>query len=97
VLVGGDQGACAFLTEGNRQLIPGFLVEEVVDPVGAGDGFAAGVISGLLDSLPLNRAVERGNAVGAMATMVQGDFEGLPDRLEIDRFTRSSKEEDVHR
>ncbi|WP_100406444.1 sugar kinase [Bacillus solitudinis] len=96
VLKVGAKGAYYF-TEKEHVLVPGFPVEQVIDPVGAGDGFAAGVISGLLDGLPLLEAVERGNAVGAMATMVPGDFEGLPTREEIASFTNSSEEEDINR
>lgn len=73
----GSEGAY-FFSKNQSQLVPGFPVEQVVDPVGAGDGFAAGFISGLLDHLSIDKAVERGNAVGAMVTMVNGDVEGLP-------------------
>ncbi|MCT8139623.1 sugar kinase [Anaerobacillus sp. CMMVII] len=96
ILKVGAKGAYYF-TESSSQLVAGFPVKTVIDPVGAGDGFAAGVISGLLDGLSTERAVERGNAVGAMATQVHGDFEGLPDREEIDRFINSSDSEDINR
>jgi 2-dehydro-3-deoxygluconokinase len=69
----------------------------VAHPVGAGDGFAAGVLSGLLDGLSVGDSVARGNAVGAMATLVQGDYEGLPEKAEIERFTQQTVLEDVHR
>lgn len=73
--------------------VEGFYVEHVVDPVGAGDGFAAGFISGLIESLPLNEAVRRGNAVGALVTMVNGDVEGLPEREELDTFMANLTED----
>lgn len=60
--------------------VPASPVERVVDTVGAGDGFAVGVISGLLEGLPLERAVVRGAWIGARAVQVQGDTEGLPTR-----------------
>ncbi|AKU25408.1 sugar kinase [Geobacillus subterraneus] len=85
VLKVGAKGAYYF-TENGSQLVPGFPVEQVVDPVGAGDGFAAGFVSGLLDGLSLYEAVQRGNAVGAFATTVSGDVEGLPDRKELEAF-----------
>ncbi|MFL6516509.1 MAG: PfkB family carbohydrate kinase, partial [Bacillus sp. (in: firmicutes)] len=65
--------------------------------VGAGDGFAAGFISGLLDGLSLHQAVEKGNGVGAMVTMIPGDFEGLPDNQELKAFMDSSQMEDITR
>ena len=58
-------------------------VKNVVDTVGAGDGFAVGVISGLLDGLSIRDAVRRGNTIGALAIQVQGDSEGLPTRAEL--------------
>ncbi|CAB3785227.1 sugar kinase [Pararobbsia alpina] len=56
----------------------------VVDTVGAGDGFAVGVISGLLDGLTLAHAVERGTLIGARVVQFMGDCEGLPTRAELE-------------
>lgn len=64
----------------------GFSVKVVVDTVGAGDGFAAGVLSGLLEDLPLQQCVIRGTAIGAMAVRVRGDVEGYPGRKRLDEF-----------
>jgi 2-dehydro-3-deoxygluconokinase len=72
--------------------VPGYEVERVVDPVGAGDGFAAGYLSGRLDGLDPAGATERANAVGALATTVSGDIEGLPTRDELAQFTGDRKE-----
>jgi 2-dehydro-3-deoxygluconokinase len=91
----GAEGAC-YLTETESKKVPGFPVKHVVDPVGAGDGFAAGFLSGLIDHLPLEQAVQRGNAVGAHVTMVRGDVEGLPERSELEQFL-SNNENDVIR
>ena len=66
--------------------VPGFKVDEVVDTVGAGDAFAAGVISGMLEGLSLAASVRRGNALGALAVMSPGDMDGLPTRDELERF-----------
>lgn len=63
--------------------VPGFVVEKVVDTVGAGDGFAVGVISALLDGLSVPAAVKRGAWIGARAVQVLGDSEGLPSRAEL--------------
>ncbi|GGK34409.1 2-dehydro-3-deoxygluconokinase [Caldalkalibacillus thermarum] len=65
--------------------VPGFKAE-VVDPVGAGDGFAAGVISGLLRGWTMQEAVRLGNAVGAMVVGVSGDVEGLPYWHEVEQM-----------
>ena len=58
-------------------------VENVVDTVGAGDGFAVGVISALLEGKTLPQAVARGNKIGSLAIQVQGDSEGLPTRAQL--------------
>lgn len=64
----------------------GFPVRRVIDTVGAGDGFAVGVLSGLLEELPLAQAVTRGNIIGSMAVMVQGDAEGYPTRAQLEEY-----------
>ena len=63
--------------------VPGFPVEHVVDTVGAGDGFAVGVISALLDGRPVAEAVRRGAWIGARAVQVLGDTEGLPTLAQL--------------
>ncbi|MBE2261901.1 MAG: sugar kinase [Burkholderiaceae bacterium] len=63
--------------------VPGFSVGEVVDTVGAGDAFASGVISALLEGLSLPDAVRRGAWCGARAVQVLGDTEGLPTREQL--------------
>ena len=85
----GEKGAFV-KTKEDSFIVPGFKVEKVVDTVGAGDGFAVGVISGLLEGLSLTDAVRRGNAVGALAVMSPGDNDGLPnsDQLETYMSTR---------
>jgi 2-dehydro-3-deoxygluconokinase len=78
----GPEGAF-FNGEGGCGHIPGFAVSKVVDTVGAGDGFAAGVISGLLDGHGVPDAVKRGAWIGARAVQVVGDSEGFPTYAEL--------------
>jgi sugar/nucleoside kinase (ribokinase family) len=63
--------------------VPGVKVERVVDTVGAGDGFAVGVISGRLEGLDWPAAVARANWIGAQAVQVVGDMDGLPRRDQL--------------
>ncbi|MDQ2139085.1 sugar kinase [Alcaligenaceae bacterium B3P038] len=63
--------------------VPGFPVERVIDTVGAGDGFAVGVVSALLEGRPLGDALRRGTWIGARQVQVLGDSEGLPTRAEL--------------
>jgi sugar/nucleoside kinase (ribokinase family) len=79
----GSEGAYFDGPSGNGH-VPGFPVAEVVDTVGAGDGFAVGVISALLEGLSVAQAVRRGAWIGARAVQVLGDSEGLPTRAELE-------------
>jgi 2-dehydro-3-deoxygluconokinase len=54
-----------------------------VDPVGAGDAFAAGYLSGLLDGEPPDGRLQRAILAGAFAVSVPGDWEGLPSRADL--------------
>jgi sugar/nucleoside kinase (ribokinase family) len=81
----GPQGAQLFAADGTHASCPPFLVS-VIDTVGAGDGFSAGLLSAALDGLPLADWVHRAGAVGALATTSRGDQEGLPDRAELTAF-----------
>jgi 2-dehydro-3-deoxygluconokinase len=85
VIKTGKEGAYIRNAETCAQ-VPCFPVEKfskVVDTVGAGDGFAVGVISGRLEGLPLKDAVMRGNIIGGLQLTVEGDNEGLPDRRQL--------------
>lgn len=63
--------------------VPAFPVTQIVDTVGAGDGFAVGLISVLLGGLSVNAAVQRGAWIGSRAVQVLGDTEGLPGQAEL--------------
>ncbi|MFC6835958.1 sugar kinase [Halomarina ordinaria] len=91
----GAEGAYVDAGDGGER-VPGVPVERVVDPVGAGDGFAAGYLSGRLDGRDPVAAAERANGVGALATQVTGDVEGLPTREELAAFLDGG-ERDVRR
>ena len=66
--------------------ISGYKVEDVIDTVGAGDGFAVGVISALLEGLTFEDMIRRGNAIGAIQVTNQSDNEGLPTKPQLDKF-----------
>lgn len=88
IVKSGCDGAVAFGPEDTVRR-PAFQVA-VVDTVGAGDGFAAGLISAHLDGLEIGPALERAAAVGALATTSAGDKDGLPDRDRLERFLATS-------
>ncbi|MDY2798732.1 MAG: sugar kinase [Anaerobiospirillum succiniciproducens] len=82
----------ALVREGdNEYKVPGFIIDKVVDTVGAGDGFACGVITGLMEGLSLEKAVERGAAIGAIQCTFAGDNEGLPTQEQLKEFMQSHR------
>jgi 2-dehydro-3-deoxygluconokinase len=58
-------------------------VVPAVDPVGAGDAFVAGYLSGRLDGLDPASCLDRAVVLGAFAVSRTGDWEGLPTRTEL--------------
>lgn len=78
----GPQGSMA-VNDTERIRAAGIPLQRVVDPVGAGDGFAAGFLSGQLRGLSTMDSLKIGNTVGAFATTVVGDIEGLPTWREV--------------
>lgn len=93
----GSQGAF-YKTKSESAYVKGFPVQQVVDPVGAGDGFAAGIISGMIRGESLTQAVKKANAIGAMVVQVSGDVEGLPTQKAVEQFITPAKSaQDVKR
>ena len=78
----GAKGAY-FADRDSAGMVTGFLVDSLVDTVGAGDGFAVGVISALLEGASLQKAAVRGNAIGARVVQFPGDSDGLPNRTQL--------------
>lgn len=71
----GSRG-CVGLFEGKRYEVASTPVE-ALDSTGAGDAFNGGILEGL----PLNKALELGNHVGAASTLHAGGLAGLPHRV----------------
>ncbi|MFJ2364721.1 sugar kinase [Pseudomonas sp. NPDC087697] len=78
----GPDGAY-YRTQLDEGFVPGVPVAKVVDTVGAGDGFAVGMISALLENFSVPDAVQRANWIGSRAVQSRGDMEGLPTRAEL--------------
>jgi len=78
----GPHGAY-YRTHLDAGFVAGVPVETVVDTVGAGDGFAVGMISALLENHSFADAVKRANWIGSRAVQSRGDMEGLPTRAEM--------------
>jgi len=87
----GPQGCYLACRSGASAQVEGFAVE-VVDTTGAGDGFVAGLLSGILaagsepDADTLRALGRFGNAVGALTCRKKGAIPALPTRAEVDEF-----------
>lgn len=82
--------AGAYVKERGKKgyVVPGFSVSNVVDTVGAGDGFAVGLITGLLEGETLENSVIRANAIGALAVQSPGDNDGYPTPEQLQKFLK---------
>ncbi len=77
VVKDGDRAATAFVGDAVHS-VPALKVR-VAEPVGAGDAFAAGFLSGLLWRLPVDGALRLGHLTAASALGVAADHGPLPD------------------
>lgn len=79
----GAAGACAKTADGETAHSRSFAVTPI-DTVGAGDGFAAGYLVGLLTGGGLQHRLDQAAAVGALVTTRRGDLTAMPARDEVD-------------
>lgn len=86
----GPAGAFVKTKDGQKYTVTGFKVDNVVDTVGAGDGFALGVITALLEGKEMKSAVLRGNAVGALQVQTPGDNDGYPTPAGLADFYKAN-------
>lgn len=80
----GPEG-CITANSKERVFCEGFPVEEV-DPVGAGDGFCAGYLAGILKGWNHEQCGRLATIVGALAVTQIGDYEGLPTWEEVEQI-----------
>jgi fructokinase len=91
VITEGAQG-CHYVTPESQGHVPGFKVKPV-DTTGAGDGFVAGLLAGLVTTLQswqdpatVETVLYLANAVGALTTKKRGAIPSLPTRAEVEAF-----------
>jgi fructokinase len=96
VTLGND--GCVYVTPQFSGRVASFVVK-AVDTTGAGDGFVAGLLKGLLEHPQADRDEGRlrdicryANAVGALTTTRRGAIPALPTARQVDRFLRKSGE-----
>ncbi|GBG08824.1 2-dehydro-3-deoxygluconokinase [Paenibacillus agaridevorans] len=67
------------LNKGEETSIPFYPAEQVVDTVGAGDGFCAGFLAGLMKGMSPVEAVRLASINGSLVVQMRGDWEALPE------------------
>ena len=91
ILTLGSEG-CVAITDRGALTVPSISVD-AVDTTGAGDGFVAGLLSGIVadtdvlnDDAALIKLSKFANAVGALTTTARGAIPSLPSRKQVDDF-----------
>ncbi len=80
----GALGSSAFTRDGQVD-VPGFPVE-ILNTLGAGDGFGAGFCFGLLQEWGLEECCRFGNAVGGIVVTRHSCSLAMPARAEVEEF-----------
>ncbi|SMF75597.1 2-dehydro-3-deoxygluconokinase [Paenibacillus uliginis N3/975] len=70
--------------EGDVHSVPFDKVDEVVDTIGAGDGFCAGFLAGLSKGYSLEESIRLGGLTGSLVIQAPGDWEALPTWEEVE-------------
>lgn len=93
VVTQGEKG-CTYFTQQSQGYIPSFRVK-TIDTTGAGDGFVAGLLAGVMknpvlwqDIPALEEALWFANAVGALTTTQLGAIPALPNLQAVNGFLR---------
>jgi len=79
----GSEGAVAFQRGQAARHQPAIPVR-TIDTIGAGDAFAAGLATALVQKRPFDECLLRAAACGAIATCKFGAFDALPSAAELD-------------
>lgn len=84
IVISLDKKGAYFKSAKESGVTPTFRADKVVDTTGAGIAFAAGLISGVIEDIPLAEAVVRANACGCIAIQKDGIY--FPDSSELREY-----------
>jgi len=88
IITQGREGVAA--ARGQECWRAGAYSASVIDPSGAGDAFAAGVITGILRGWNMPEMLRYGSSLGASATRAIGTTDGVFTAKEAESFVRSN-------
>lgn len=89
VIIKLGKSGCLIKNKQERFIIPAFPAS-AIDTTGAGDNFAAGFITGILEGMSLKKAGVFANAAAGVSTESVGATAGVKSRMQIESFAVSS-------
>ncbi|NIK76029.1 2-dehydro-3-deoxygluconokinase [Paenibacillus castaneae] len=78
-IIKGRGDTTVVLDNGKEDSLPFYPAEQVVDTVGAGDGFCAGFLAGIMKGMSPIEAVRLASINGSLVVQMRGDWEALPE------------------
>lgn len=78
-VIKGMGDATVVLNKDEECSIPFYPADQVVDTVGAGDGFCAGFLAGIMKGMTPTEAVRLASINGSLVVQMRGDWEALPE------------------
>lgn len=88
VMTLGGEGSCALCADDTFLRVDPVRVERVVNTAGAGDGFMAATVAGLVWNKPLPEALAWASAYAALAVTIDGTIPAYRPLDEVEQFIR---------
>ena len=89
VIINTGKKGCVVKNAGERIEVPGYPASKAIDSTGAGDNFASGFISGLLEGRNLRDCAVLANVTASIAVEYVGAVAGVTDRAVVDERYRA--------
>ncbi|MFD2116520.1 sugar kinase [Paenibacillus yanchengensis] len=85
-IIKGKDNSTIVLEKDTETAVPFYKAEQVVDTVGAGDGFCSGFLAGISKGMSLVEATKLASINGSLVIQMRGDWEALPDYTSVERL-----------
>lgn len=93
VIIKTGKDGCYVRNRDGYDVVPGYTVPRVVDTTGAGDNFAAGFISGLLQGKSLKECSRYACGIAGVSIQYQGGCTGIQSRRQAEEEMRKMEED----
>lgn len=90
----GEKGSMILSESGEKIVLPAFRVKPI-DTTGAGDGWNAGLLVGLIKKWDLKKCITVANGIGALVVTKRGAITALPYKDELEKFLREKTKTDI--